>query len=89
MTWVLWIWTIAMAAWAVGAGFSGDSKLDAKCVNDLGAKLCNDTQNAGAGIAVILLIFAWFFGFVVLGLIWFMTRPKQVVIGQQGEAPRA
>jgi hypothetical protein len=30
----------------------------------------------GTGIGVALVIFLWFFGFVVLSIIWFMTRRK-------------
>ena len=41
----------------------------------------------GGGLAVTFIIFIWFIGFIVLGLVWFMSRPKDNVLiyGPQGQ----
>jgi hypothetical protein len=70
MTWALIVWSALMLFWVIaGAGatncgrFAPDSGERAGC-------------EAGAGIGIAGLIFLWFLGFVVLALVWFMTRPK-------------
>lgn len=68
MTWVIWIWTISMGVWAIGGGSQncGGAKK--------GAELAG--CQIGTGIGITLILFAWFVGFIVLSLIWFMTRPR-------------
>jgi hypothetical protein len=42
----------------------------------LSVQACQDATNAGAGIGAVLIFFLWFIGFVVLSLVWLITRPK-------------
>ena len=76
MTWTILLFTALMAAWAIGGAATADNA--AQCANDtvLGADTCTQARNAGTGIAVVLIFMLWFIGFIVLSLIWFMTRPK-------------
>lgn len=73
MSWLLIVWSAAMAAWAIGAGVS------ANCADQTG-RFANAAQagcEAGTGIGIGIIILLWFIGFVVLALIWFMTRPRR------------
>jgi hypothetical protein len=81
MTWTLIIFTGIMIAWMIGGASSAtDSHAISQCVANAGGALsaqdCQSASQAGAGIGVALLIGLWFMGFVVLSLVWFMTRPK-------------
>lgn len=72
MSWALVIFSLLMLAWIIGASVDRASKDCAP--ND---QLCISASDAGTSIGVGLLIFLWFLGFVVLGLIWMMTRPRR------------
>jgi Protein of unknown function (DUF2510) len=74
MTWVLIILTVIMAAWAIGGGIAAGSECDEVRGGYQGAKEAG--CEAGTAIGVGLIVLLWFMGFVVLSLIWFMTRPK-------------
>jgi hypothetical protein len=78
MTWVVIVWCVLMAIWIVAAiAGANNSEECAREVNSiLSQETCEDARNAGTGIGVIALWFIWFFGFIALSLIWFMTRPK-------------
>jgi hypothetical protein len=69
MTWALIIWSALMAIWIIGGASSTDCGQYADEASKSGCE-------AGTGIGVAALVFLWFLGFVVLGLVWFMTRPK-------------
>jgi zinc-ribbon domain len=69
MTWVLIGFTVLMAIWAI----AGTGQTDCGDLTDEAEKLGCD---AGEGIAVGIIFLLWFLGFVVLSLVWFMTRPK-------------
>jgi hypothetical protein len=74
MTWALIAWTGLMGVWiATAIGSAGDAK---NC-GTLSQKACNDAANVGTGIGVVLLFLLWGFGFVILSLIWFMSRPNK------------
>jgi hypothetical protein len=77
MSWTLIVFTALMAAWAIGGAATADNH--SKCLNDqvLGQQTCETARDAGTAIGVALIFFLWFVGFVVLGLIWLMTRPKR------------
>lgn len=66
MTWVILIWCALILAWAIGGGASAD------CENEKYTDACE----AGTGIGIAIILFLGFLGFIVLSLIWFMTRPK-------------
>jgi hypothetical protein len=65
MTWVLILWSALIVVW-IAAGASSTH--------------CNGTYgsacNAGKGIGVGIILVFGFLGFIVLSLIWFMTRPR-------------
>jgi hypothetical protein len=81
MTWALLIWTVAMFAWAVGGGTSSVQNSNSYCQSHVDAYFskqdCLTATHAGTAIGVVLIILLWFMGFVVLSLVWFMTRPKR------------
>ena len=71
MSWALLIWTGIFIAWTI-AGVSDRASKDCPP----GDQLCIDASDAGTGIGVALIWILWFLGFIVLSLIWFMTRRK-------------
>jgi hypothetical protein len=75
MTWALIAWSVVMGIWIVAAASTASGQPN-DCVG-LSAKACNDASDAGTAIGVGLLLFLWGFGFVILSLVWFMSRPKQ------------
>jgi hypothetical protein len=76
MTWVLVIWCAVMAIWIIGAIVSADPAGNCADPGVLSRETCEDASNTGTGIGVVVLWFVWFFGFVALSLIWFMTRRR-------------
>jgi len=80
MTWAILVWSGIMFAWMVAGAASSPAS---DCATDpavssgiLTKQECIDASNAGTGIGVGLLFFLWFLGFVVLALVWLMTRPR-------------
>jgi hypothetical protein len=69
MTWVLNIWNVIFLIWVI-AGVS--ERASETCAP--GDDLCVSASDAGTAIGVTLIIGLWFIGFLVLTLIWFMTR---------------
>ena len=78
MTWVIIVWSVVMAIWIIGGLLSADN--GDKCAHEahraLSQSTCTSARDVGTGIGVAVLWFLWFFGFIVLSLIWFMSRPK-------------
>lgn len=74
MTWALIIWSALILVWAIGGGAS------AECENEEYTSACE----AGTGIGIAIVLFLGFVGFVILSLIWFMTRPKGRICPQCG-----
>lgn len=76
MTWAIVIWTVLMLIWVISglnaAGASGNT---------------STAYAAGVGIAITFIFFIWFVGFIILALIWFMSRPKAnvTVYGPSGQ----
>lgn len=80
MTWVLNIWNAVFLIWLV-VGVSDRPSED--CANDpdvlngvISKSACEDASDVGTGIGVVLILFLWFLGFIVLALAWLMTRPR-------------
>ncbi|MGH7643249.1 MAG: hypothetical protein ACRENX_09620 [Candidatus Dormibacteria bacterium] len=71
MTWVLWGWTILCAIW-LGAGIASSG---GSC-HGLSHSACVAAGDIGKGIGVTIIIIVWLIVFLVLSLIWFMTRNK-------------
>ena len=80
MTWALIAWCTLIIVWLVAAQRDAAQTYH-DCVNDqeLGQELCESAVAAGSGIGTLLVLGIGFFGFVFLSLIWFMSRPRQVV----------
>jgi hypothetical protein len=71
------IWAIAGAASNNCGSQKGDQYLSA-----------HDAQAAcaaGTGIGVALIFFLWFIGFIILAIVWFMSRPKGRACPRCGE----
>lgn len=81
MTWAIVLWSGLMLAWLIG-GLSavGDLPAPGTAAEEAGAAI-------GTGIGVTFIFGIWFLGFIVLAIIWFMTRPRHnvVVYGPQGQ----
>jgi hypothetical protein len=71
-TWVLIIFNVLMLIWVI----SGIASVGGGSCNGLDQATCNAAKDIGGGIGVALLIVLWFIGFVVLGLVWLMSKPK-------------
>jgi hypothetical protein len=71
MTWVLAVWNVLFLIWIIAAVSDRPSE---DCPP--GDQLCVDASDVGTGIGVVLIFLLWFIGFLVLSLVWFMTRPK-------------
>lgn len=71
-SYVILLFNLIMLIWAISAGASGSGQPD-NC-NGLSAHACNEAQNAGAGIAVVLIIVIWAIVDVILGILWLVTN---------------
>ena len=80
MTWVLNIWNVLFLVWII-AGISDRASEDCPPGDDL----CVSASDAGTGIGVALILVLWFLGFIVLSLIWLMSRPKHRTCPHCGE----
>ena len=73
-TWAFVIWNLLMLLWTVSfAGGIGDCAGEA----DWSLTVCQIGRALGAGSGVPLIIAVWSVGFIVFGLIWLMSRPKE------------
>lgn len=73
-TWALVIWNTVMILWtATYSGGIGD------CAGESGWALtvCEAGRAIGTGIGIPFVIIVWSVGFIVFGLIWLMSRPKE------------
>lgn len=81
-TWAIAIWSALMITWAVAGGNSANGSCKSEGSDVLSTQTVSDACDIGTGIGVALIIVLWFVGFIVLALIWLMSRPKaqQVVM---------
>lgn len=93
MTWAILAWTGLCVVWLIGGARNVSSGQD-QAVQDCmsggfnTAQDCQTFYHAGAGIGFGLVFGVWFVGFIVLAIIWAMTRPKpepQIVIVQKSD----
>lgn len=82
MTWVLNIWNLIFLIWII-AGIS--DRASKNCPPGPNHQLCVSASDAGTGIGVGIVFLLWFLGFVVLSIIWFMTRRAGRVCPHCGE----
>jgi hypothetical protein len=87
MTWVLNIWNVIFLIWIIAGSVSGAHHAAKDCAHPgvLTRQECLDASHAGTGIGVALIFLLWFLGFVVLSIIWFMTRRKGRICPHCGE----
>jgi ribosomal protein L40E len=83
MTWTIWGWTILCAIW-LATGIASVANSKASC-SGLSQSECSAARDVGAGIGVTFIIIIWLIVFLVLSIVWFMTRPKGRVCPQCGE----
>ncbi len=79
MTYVLWAWTIIFGIWIIAGSSSGVSQANKDCATNhgvLSVQACQDASHAGTAIGAFLIFLLWLIGFLVLSIVWFMTRPK-------------
>jgi hypothetical protein len=89
MTWVINIVNLLFLVWLITGVSSRPSK---DCASDpsvtagtISKSACEAASDVGTGIGVALIIFLWFIVFIVLGLVWLMTRPKNRLCPVCGE----
>lgn len=89
MTWVLVAWTVLIAVWVFSAGASSGDTVD-ECVAEgiLTRQECQDATDVGTGLGVFLILVFGAIVFMALGLVWFMTRPKDKGAAQLAEEMR-
>ena len=78
MTWAIIAWCTLILIWAVAGGASSANNCSHQNGNlYLSARSAQNACDAGTGIGVALILVVGFCGFVVLALIWIMSRPTQ------------
>jgi len=82
MTWVLNVWNVIFLIWVIAGVASRASK---NCPPGANHQLCVNASDAGTGIGVALIMVLWFIGFVVLALVWLMTRRRGRICPHCGE----
>jgi hypothetical protein len=82
MTWVLNIWNVIFLIWII-AGIADRTSKD--CPPGPDHQLCVSASDAGTGIGVGIIFFLWFLGFVVISIVWFMTRRRGRVCPHCGD----
>lgn len=83
MTWTIAVFTGLMVAWAIAASSTEVCAEYAPGTADRQA--CELGEDIGTGIGISLIFFLWFLGFVVLSIVWFMTRPRHRQCPRCGE----
>ena len=94
MTWAIVVFSVLMLVWAIAGAASNPSVTEQEiqdCVADglFTAQECEDTLEAagdvGTGIGVTIIFILWFLGFIILSIIWFMTRRRGRMCPHGGE----
>jgi hypothetical protein len=77
MTWVLNIWNVLFLIWIIAASASSEGSCDTpEERGGLSKEACEAASDVGTGLGITLILILWFLGFIVLALIWLMSRPK-------------
>jgi len=77
MTWALIAWSGLTVLWLAAGIASATSKTSHECKGvSWGEHACHEAANAGMAIGVGLVLGVGFAGFIVLSLVWLMSRPK-------------
>lgn len=86
MTWAIWAWSLLCLVWLI-TGIAAVSSTKRHC-NGLSQSACQAATNVGAGIGVTFIVIVWLLVFLVLSLIWFMSRPRPRTCPRCGEDVR-
>jgi hypothetical protein len=84
MTWAIVIFSVLMLIWAI-AGAAADGGCDQYPVGSAEREGCELGEDVGTGIGVTIIFILWFIGFIILSIIWFMTRGRGRVCPHCGE----
>jgi hypothetical protein len=79
MTWAIVLFSALMLIWMVAGGNAANCDQYTDSASQAGCQ-------AGTGIGIAMLMVLWFFGFIVLSILWFMTRPKGCDCPRCGES---
>ena len=78
MTWAIVIFSGLMLLWLIVGITSADNS--SHCAHETSRFFsksdCTAARDVGTGIGAAIISTLWFVGFLVLSLIWFMTRPR-------------
>ena len=94
MTWAIVVFSVLMLIWAIAGAASNPGVTEQEiqdCVADglFTRQECEDTLetagDVGTGIGVTIIFILWFLGFIILSIIWFMTRRRGRVCPHCGE----
>ena len=88
MTWLIFIFTGLMFAWMIGGASANSDNCSEYAVGTSLRGSCEAGTNIGTGIGITLIFGLWFVGFIILSIIWFMTRPKRRVCPVCGNEAR-
>jgi len=76
MTYVLWAWIILIIVWIAVGAHNAHHAVQQACTGQTYQQLCQSAGDTGTAIGVGVIIMIGFFGFIVLSLIWLMTKPR-------------
>jgi zinc ribbon protein len=80
-TWAIVVFSVLMLIWVIAAGSAS-----ANCSAEQQYRgACKAGETVGRGIGVTLVVVLWVIGFIVLSLIWLMSRPKHRMCPRCGE----
>ncbi len=72
MSWLIIVFTVIMGIWIAGA-VGSETECPPNVVN---CAAYQSGADVGRGLAVVVLFFIWLIGFLVLAVLWFMTRGR-------------
>jgi hypothetical protein len=79
MTWLIWVFTALMFIWMIGGASSNADSCSEYAIGTSARSACEAGTDIGTGLGIVVLFFIWFIGFIILSIIWFMTRPSRRV----------
>lgn len=77
MTWLIFIFTGFMFAWMIGGANANSDNCAEYALGSSSRSACEAGTNIGTGIGITVIFGLWFVGFIILSIVWFMTRPKR------------
>jgi hypothetical protein len=74
-SWAIIIWTLVLALWIV-AGIAGNDCASETGDGVISDQAAEDACAVGTGIGVAAIFFLWFIGFIVLSIVWLLTKNR-------------